>query len=229
MNQENSTGRVWKTPLIFGVLLPIVAVLFDPYVFQGESAFSRWAGAGYALIAIGVLSMCYWLLSRTDSSFLAGIFAVCSFLAWVIAVLILPASVIGIFLMGIGLLGFIPFGTAYVFYKAARVVWSGASSSKNQIPQFAAGILFVLLVIATCQNAVESALNKATAVMANADMPANRTDKLVLFVAEPLGLRRNIVDVWRKESDSKRALHLMTTYKERYGVPIDLDEMRFFD
>lgn len=225
MKKENSAISMSESPFLFGVLLPILAVLFDPYIFQGEGIFSRWTGAAYALIAVGVLSMSYWLLSRSASSYLAGILTVCSFLSFVLGVLILPASFIGIFFFGIGLLGFIPFATSYIFYKSATFVWREAINTKNKLSKFVAGIAFVILVIFSCQISAQKILERTVAVIANAEVLTSSTDNMVLLVAEALGLQRNLVEVWRNESDSERALNISNFYKARYGVEIDMDWM----
>jgi hypothetical protein len=227
--QEDAATTPVRMPLLFGVLLPIVAVVADPYVFKGNGIFSHWSGAGYALIAIGIGSMTYWLLRRSAHPFLAGTFAVCSFLSWVIAILLFPVSLVGIVLFGIGLLGFIPFSTAYVFCRSTLDVWRQSSRSRYRALNFVIAIVTVVLALFASQKTVELMVEKATAVFARESEQMSQAEEILLLGAAPFGLQKHVVAAWRMEKDAGRARQMAARYEARYGTKIAHDEIMFFD
>jgi hypothetical protein len=229
MMQEDTAITSVRMPLLFGVLLPILAVVIDPYVFKGNGIFSQWSGAGYALIVIGVGSMTYWSLRRSAHPFLAGTFAVCSFLSWVIGILLFPLSIIGIVLFGIGLLGFIPFGTAYVFCRSALDVWRQSSQSGHRVLKFIIAVATVVLTLFVSQKTVELMVGRATAVFSRESAQVGQTEKILLLGAAPFGLQRHVVATWRVEKDAERAKQIAANYEARYGTQIAHDEVIFFD
>lgn len=229
MHQINYTADKSKLLLAFGVVLPIVAVIFDPYVFRGQGLLSNWAGAGYSLILIGICVMSYWLTYPRNSPFFAGIFITCSLLSSAVGIFLLIPSLIGIMFFGIGILGLIPFGTAYVFWKASVLAWNKEPLIIQPVLQYTAGILVLLTAIAACQTAGVTILKEATNIFVEGQSQTKAGASFLLNIAEPFDLQRNIVKAWRDELDAVRAKEIATNYEKRYGTKIDFDEIMFFD
>lgn len=214
---------------MFGILLPIIVVVIDPYVFTGNGLLSNWSGAGYMLIAIGIGSMAYWLLRGVAHPFLAGIFAICSFLAMGIGIVLLPFSIIGIVLFGIGLLGFIPFGTAYVFCRGALDVWKQSSNSQNRRLKFFFAIVAVVSLLIGSQKTVDFSVDRAVAIFVRENGQVTYAERSLLIGAAPFGLQKHIVAAWRQEKDAVRVKTIAERYEAIYGTNIAHDEVLFFD
>lgn len=218
-----------KSMLAFGIILPIFAIALDPFVFQGVAAFSAWSGAGYALVFSGAASMAYWLLTRRSSHFLAGLFAAYAFFTWLIGIVLFIPSVLGIMAMGIGLLGFIPFGTAYVFSKAARIAWKDSPGLSYAALRFCTGILLALTVLSAFQFGAEFVINRGTEAFFAGHSEFALHERLIFAAAKPFGLRKNIVRAWMIEKNPVVAGQVAMHYHRYYGTDIRIDEVLFFD
>lgn len=211
LKQMKTISLAHKSLVASGVFLPLVAVVLDRFVFKGNGTFSAWSGAGYALIMLGVLSMTYWLLTKNNSYFLARLFAASNFLAWVIGVVLFLPSVLGILIMGVGLLGLIPFGTAYVFFKAARINWKESVKSKYGAFQFGAGLLTVLVVMVLLQIGAHYLVERGTQVF-NSDAEIDSYERILLTAASPFGVQRNIVKTWMSDINFAQGVQVAQLY-----------------
>ena len=123
---------------VWGSLMPVVCLTFDPFVFKFDdpamfspgvranpfetSQLYPWSLTVYAVIACQIAGLSLWLvvgrLPPTLAAVLAGVLWVGFALACVVGiVLILPAAVGSLF--AIGALGFTPLFTARAFYRRA--------------------------------------------------------------------------------------------------------------
>jgi hypothetical protein len=153
--------------VIFGIVLPIVCLYFDPIVFRNnldpcnttKSFSTQYAFFVYTLIGLGILMLTLWLMARSfirsQAAVFAGIFFTGSVLSAILGVVLLPLSVIGIILYGLGLLGFIPFLTSLVYLRNSIHAWQSAqeqSRSRNSlIFQALAGVLTIFLIASLVQ------------------------------------------------------------------------------
>ena len=113
---------------IFGLVLPILCLVFDPFIFRSFfDIYENIGGASeyqvfvYTAVAIGCLTLGCWLFLDHKyvarlSGLLAGIFFAGFLFAGGFAIFLLPYSITGLFCL-LGVFGFIPFVTAYVFLR----------------------------------------------------------------------------------------------------------------
>jgi hypothetical protein len=120
--------------ITFGIIAPIFCLILDPGFFTGHSMLTRWRVFAYATIALCIVVLAIWLWRRfrlgSGSGFVAGVLfagALCSFL---IGVIMFPATLFGLLFI-IGIFGFIPFLTAFVFFRNARQALNYANKHLN--------------------------------------------------------------------------------------------------
>ena len=125
----NNTNAQKIFDLIFGVIAPILCLVFDPGIIRPPNdpclgsltVFNRYAMFMYIAIAVGVVALIIWLMLnnmlKNAAPFFAGVFAVGVPFALTIGIVILPMSLYGLLFMGLGLLGFIPFLTALTYLR----------------------------------------------------------------------------------------------------------------
>ena len=111
---------------IFGVILPILCFVVDPIVFRG-GFFGGPMLDGYQALAylVSVVEIGVFIVWRTFrkqlvafSAPFAGVLFAGGFFASAIGLAILPVSMFAL-LVVIGILGFIPFFTAFVYFRSA--------------------------------------------------------------------------------------------------------------
>jgi len=144
--------RLWErlfpekpTPIFdttFGIVLPILCFLFDPFLFKGDflqSCRSRvddipitsqyFAIFAYTLVGLGILTLVIWLVlgrrAGHAAAFFAGVFFTGAETALALGITMLPISLVGL-MIGIGIFGFTPFLTALVYLRNAVRAWGMA-------------------------------------------------------------------------------------------------------
>jgi MFS family permease len=162
--------------VLFGIVAPILAIVFDPIVFRGDMAvLGRYQMVAYVAIALGTLALAMWLLFRSHlsqwSSLFGGIFLIGALFALVLGLVLLPLSVIGLQIL-LGLLGFIPFATAYVFYRNCRRALRLAQSSISRprlVGLFSLGALLVVAIPIIVQVATTNYVSQSIDELLNGD------------------------------------------------------------
>ncbi len=114
----------------FGVILPVICFVLDPFVFKTDGIFGRdFAGSpllgsvkpfAYILSIACIIAMMAWLMwsrnLKSANAPLAGLFATGALVSLVVGVGLFPFSLLGL-ILGIGILGFTPLFTAMVFFR----------------------------------------------------------------------------------------------------------------
>lgn len=119
---KETTSRQIIFDIAFGILVPIICLIFDPIVFRGHVSNYLVSNNlfAYSAIGLGIITLSIWLLFNTEStiinSLIAGVLLSGALLAFVLGIVILPYSLVGLYLI-IGIFGFTPFFTAYVFLR----------------------------------------------------------------------------------------------------------------
>lgn len=128
---------------LFGIVAPILCFVFDPYFFRGsgpcfQPPLGRFAVFAYVAVGLGVGVLSIWLIGgqwiKRGVNMFAGIFFAGALFASLIGLALLPFSLFGLLLMGLGVLGFIPFVTAWVYWRNARRAWRIAREHAEQRP-----------------------------------------------------------------------------------------------
>ncbi len=155
-----ATRRQRVFDLIFGLVMPVVCMIFDPIVFKGSGLFSgegilgelRWlvyVGLAVELIALGIWLQYGERLGRwrdvVGGTLLGG-----AVVAALIGVTIFPLSLIGILFILVGTLGFTPLFTSLVLARnAARALTRGNDDSPRpgRRLRMALGLLILSTVV----------------------------------------------------------------------------------
>lgn len=129
------TVRQYVFDATFGLLLPIICVIFDPLVFSGITSLRGVRDAVYfgivAALAIFLLWLVFGARTRMLSAMLGSAMLVSAVAALLIGIAIFPLSVLGIMFF-IGVLGFTPFFTAFAFLRnGVRAMAVGRSGDRT--------------------------------------------------------------------------------------------------
>lgn len=124
--QTESTYRQKFFDYLFGIILPVVCVVFDPLVFKGRISKGALLGSSkpfaYILSFISIMSLLAFILWGRKlgwfNGFLTGLFAVGAVVSFAVGIILLPLSLLGIFFV-IGILGFTPLFAAFVYFRNA--------------------------------------------------------------------------------------------------------------
>jgi len=123
---KNAPLKRMTIHLMYGIVLPCLCLLFDPFVLREDGMCNHFGGSAlrvtaYAAITLQMLTLLWWLLfgskTRRLSGVLAGILLCGTLTAVGIGLALVPWSLLGFLVMGVGALGFVPFFTARVFYR----------------------------------------------------------------------------------------------------------------
>lgn len=132
-----------KFDWIFGVIMPVICIYFDPIVFRhtfgSEAYLARIATFSYVLSFVAIIATMAWLLwgdkLKWVNAPLSGLFAVSSAAAFAIGIYIAPLSAVGLIIL-IGALGFTPLFSSFVFLRnAVRAYRAAKPSLENDLLQ----------------------------------------------------------------------------------------------
>lgn len=161
--------------VVFGVFAPIGCLIFDPVVFRGgilgSPLFAGWLTAGWCAIGLGFISLALWLYVRRPAPLLAGMLLAGALFALLLGIVMLPLSLIGL-VMVIGIFGFMPFVTAFVFWRNfRRALRSDAMKSRGATPVvlFVVGLSIGLLLPPAANGFVASRVAKGTELILSGD------------------------------------------------------------
>lgn len=134
-----------------GMVLPVLCLVFDPFVFRnsffGPPLAGRFQLFAYGFIAVQIIALAVWLAigSRAGEwcGVLGGIMLAGALFSLVVGACLFPFSVFGLMLL-IGVLGFTPFITAFIYMRNARRALRVAGAQME-----GAGLFITLLFGAT--------------------------------------------------------------------------------
>lgn len=167
MGQESKSG-FWKRQfseeitvdqdifdVVFGIIAPILCLVFDPFVFRS----GIFGGAGYLhsiqtfayiSVGLGIISLIIWLYPSEKTALLAGIisgiFFVGALLAFALGLVLLPYSIFGLIIV-IGVFGLTPFLTAFVYLRNGLRAFRKIQSTQNKnllVGTMALGVICVI-------------------------------------------------------------------------------------
>ena len=175
-----ATRRQRVFDVIFGLVMPVVCMIFDPIVFKGSGLFLdegmlselRWfayTGLAVELIALGIWLQYGEQLGRWRDA-VGGIMLGGAVVAALIGVTIFPLSLIGLFLL-VGTLGFTPFLTSLVLARnAARALARGDDDSPRPGRRFRMGLgLLILSTVVIAAHAIQHEGNIKSMITINLD------------------------------------------------------------
>ena len=213
--------------ICFGIVAPVLCVIFDPAVFArsgiwGAGMLYGWRVFGYAEIIIGVALLAYYLFAQRCSRFLAGALLASALFAFAVGVVLLPMSLMGMFIL-IGVFGLTPFLTAFVFLRNGYRCWRESTAHQ---PVIRAVVVAVLAGVLVC--GIPLALQMSLAALAKRAIAQLQSDSDREF-AQAIGLLKrinvgvdqdNIVSLYQ-HADAKHRERLSSAYKEITGRSIE--------
>jgi hypothetical protein len=219
-----------------GIVLPVVCIVLDPFVFRtaealpggGGPLLGRYLVFGYGEILLGMFAFVLYRWRRALSPFLAGMLLMGAIFAGLLGLVLLPFSVIGVMVM-IGLLGFSPFVSSFVFARAYMRLHRLCleKQSKTRVVQMTLlGLLFALFVPIGTQVAVDAAVDPAIRRILAGDTSVEARRALRRFAwATNLDV---LVNTYREEKDVSKKEALAEAYREITGDDIE-DRLRILD
>jgi hypothetical protein len=140
---------------IWGIVMPVVCLVFDPFVFKFEQSFapilegdlfailtaSLWSAPefygrtipAYAFVATQILFLGIWLVAGRLPADLSAVWAGVLFCGFAfsafVAMLLLVPAILGTTVLGTGLLGLTPFFTARSFHR--RALFAGSIAMRE--------------------------------------------------------------------------------------------------
>lgn len=219
--------REWE--FTFGLVLPVLCLLFDPCVFK------RWRALGTlpmlaaygttAYLFIGLQMGCFVLWSWRGramggaSAWFAGVMFSGVLAALSLGVALFPVSALGVLFLGLGLLGFTPFGTAWAFWQQVRRALMQAKASMRTgvvAVWFAVGVMCMALPFGAYQVQRAQTLNRSIAALMEGDTKesAAALQRLRAFLDSELTL---LAVAYRREKDKVRRKRLERAYEKLTG------------
>ncbi|MDB5338895.1 MAG: hypothetical protein JWN70_4514 [Planctomycetaceae bacterium] len=122
--QRQPVPSIFREPFIavlLGIILPLACLACDPIIFSRgvtQPILGPYRMLCYKYIAISMLSLIAWLISRQWPSLFTGLLLGGCVFAMLLGMVILPISFVGLMVF-IGIFGFSPFLTAATFWHCA--------------------------------------------------------------------------------------------------------------
>ena len=155
--------------VIFGIILPIFCLILDPFIFKDINSsfppnvlgagYLDGLGAGYLRniqvfayisIGIGIFALIFVLFFQVKSNLLnillASVLSSVASISFLIGVFLLPISN-QLLLFVVGILGFIPFTTAFVFFRNGVIAFQKVQTNMNKITKVRFLVIGTILAV----------------------------------------------------------------------------------
>lgn len=213
----------------FGVVMPVLCLVFDPIVFKGEygdgGLYRQYQFYAYTLSALEIVALCAWLFAAGRAgrrpAALSGMLLAGGLFSLLVGFMILPYSVVGLLFLLIGALGFVPFLTAFVYLRngwraAGAVGLAGQGSPGLAAAALACGFLFALGAPTAAHVSVRSEVAAALEdVRAGRELSPARLRALRLAgAAAGSAAYDDLVWAYYGENDTMRRARLARAYEE---------------
>ena len=234
--------------VIFGLVLPVLCLVFDPIVFRSGFGLLGHDGIyhdvrffAYSASALEMATLACWLfvIRRYPawSRPAGGVMAAGALFSLALGLAILPFSVIGLLFAGVGALGFIPFVTALVYLRnarrALRLNRTGEPVRGGATAAFAFGLAFALATPAVAQRGAKLIVRRASDEVSAGGLLSPGRQRLVRTLTFLTGETfDSLFNDYDSESNAERKARLAEAYREVTGR--DIEEYRswrdqFFD
>ncbi len=225
---DSVTKNQMKFDIIFGVVLPLLCLVFDPSVFKGLYHGRVYLGHYkiffYGAIAIQIPVFCLWLaLGRRLGpalGFVAGTLLAGASISLIVGIAILPLSVSGLRLLMIGSLGFIPFFTGFTFFRNFRRAYKCAKA-KIPAPLVLSSMIVAVAIALGPPAAVNLRVSRLVQQVVEGDSEAAVAAGKSLRKWKNLAELDTIVLAYEKEDDPARVEALRDIYEDIAEVDIN--------
>jgi hypothetical protein len=211
----------------FGIVAPVLCVIFDPVVFTPGAmgltgSLYGWRVFGYAEIVIGVILLAYYLLTQRSSSWLAGALLSGALFALVVGIVLLPLTLLGMFIL-IGFFGLTPFLTAFVFLRNGYRCWQESTARRPATRGVPVAVVAAVLVCG-----IPLALQVGLSAFADRAISGLQSESDQEFAQAVRSLKRihlvldedKIVSLYR-HADARHRERLSAAYREITGRSIE--------
>lgn len=233
LDGERTRARV-EFDVAFGIVLPVVCVAVDPFVFRGflggRGLLEDFQFFAFAVIGLEILTLGLWLvLGRRLGAWrgaAGGIMLAGALFSAVIGTVLLPFSLVGL-IIGIGVLGFSPFFSAAVYLRNGLAALSqDDTEARRRISPFGAltlGAVFALGGPAAAQVGVSRVVARELERVVSEDREPSWAGAQALWCASWLSDADFDRMVWayRDEADAARKARLARRYQEFTGKDIE--------
>jgi hypothetical protein len=221
------TGPQILFDVVAGILLPIVCMVLDPFIFRvglgGGAMFGSYAIAARLMIGLSILGLSIWLAFRRPAAIMAGTLGAGAAFALGLGAVLVPYSLYGLMIV-IGVAGFSPFLTGFVFLRnAVRAHAQARERHGRNVTGLVTAVAFVLAVglPLTLQKAAQREVAVAIRSVLAADEPATAHALARLRSLGWLTETDAIVWAYQREGDRERQGRLSKFYRSLTGRPIE--------
>lgn len=231
--QKKTTKAQTRFDWTFGVILPVICCVLDPFVFNGGIVGYAYLGKykpfAYILSFVSIMAMSAFLLwgkkLKWINGFFSGFFAVGAAISLIVGLIILPMSLFGLIIL-IGALGYTPFLSSLTFLRnSIRAFWCAKPHFNNKvlIRSAALAALFGLVTPAVINFEIQSLLNG----MKNGDVQTIRKNSQYLKYAAPITNFDELLTIYQTEPESERADAIEEAYEELTGEDFNKNLNRY--
>jgi hypothetical protein len=216
-----------------GMILPVLCLVFDPLVFRGglmgRPMLGDYQFFAYGLIAIEIVALGVWLaMGRRAGEWcgvLGGVMIAGAAFSAVIGLLLLPLSVIGLVFI-VGVLGFMPFVTAFIYWRNARRALAAAGARMSRAALYLTLALGAIVPVGApafahwrVKRTIEVSLSE---VLAGGDVRTDAATRRLSYLSWFIeGEFDQLVLAYDRETDPARKERLARAYREITGDDIE--------
>ncbi|HEX8073136.1 MAG TPA: hypothetical protein VF546_24525 [Pyrinomonadaceae bacterium] len=214
----------------FGVVAPLLCVIFDPVVFRGglfgeRALLGAWRVCAYLIIFVEIAALLAWLAGRRTHArarVLGGVMLAGALFSAVVGLALLPYSLLGILFAGLGLCGFTPFVTAIIYLRNGRRALRHAGvAGRAWRPVLLCAALTLAVPLAT-QWQVTRLVRQNVDVLVAGDAGRGRAVETLRVVHRLTGENLDeLVWAYQREPDAARRARLAAVYAEITGADIE--------
>lgn len=238
-----ATPSQTKFDLIFGVALPIVCFIFDPFVFSGfngvggDGLLESFQAFTYIVAALEIVTLLLWLVAREKlgewATAAGGMLLAGALFCYAVGFVLLPFSVIGLIFI-IGALGFTPFLTGFVYLRngarAVRLTRNGLSFRANFVGSLVVGAALAFGLAALGQVGVSRFVSASVeGVLAGKELSASSARALRVAGWLTDAEFDRLAWSYSGEADPARRARLASAYRELTGEDIETRLRRLAD
>jgi hypothetical protein len=220
----------------FGVVAPLLCVIFDPIVFRGGlfgggALLGGWRVCAYLIIFVEVAALLAWLAGARTAGrarVLGGVMLAGALFSLVVGLVLLPFSLLGILLAGLGLCGFTPFVAAFIYLRNGRRALRHARAAapapgrSDWRPVVLAATITLALPLAAQWQVTRVVARNVRVVVAGGAAGARDAIATLRVMHKLTGENLDeLVWAYRREPDAARRAQLAAVYTEVTGLDIE--------
>lgn len=210
---------------IFGIIAPILCLIFDPAIFRsgfpaGVGFLSEYRPFAYVAITFSIVALAYYLLRQSGYLPLVGILVGGGIFSLVLGLAMLPMTAIGLFIL-IGVFGLTPFVTSFVFLRNGYRAWRGSPANHGSpaLASIAIGLLLVIgIPLATHVSYTHTVRKALTEISSGSEQEYSKgvsTLKWLRYDTDQVAV------TYQKCSDSNQRARLSRAYTDLTGKAVE--------